>query len=262
MSEAAAKTGVYDDLELPAGGTRPYTVIHMVMTVDGAITGPTDAYWPISDDADLRTFRRFRFHVDAVLHGAKTLGVNPDRYLWSAEQREGRALRGRTEPPLFVVVSNSGRVDPSDRVFGRKIYPLAPIVVVPETATIDRELERVAEVLRVGADRVDLRAMVELLTRERGVRTLVCEGGAIVNYHMIEAGLVDELFITVSPRIIGQPRPRTAVEGPEAFPLERVRRLELIGVREVEGEVFLRYRLLDAAPLGDGPAARAWGGEE
>jgi riboflavin biosynthesis pyrimidine reductase len=223
----------------------------MVMTADGAITGPTDEYWPISDDADLRTFRRFRFHVDAVLHGANTLGMNLDRYLWSSEQQECRAQRGRTKPPLFVVVSNSGRIDPSDCVFGRKRYPIAPIVVVPETTTVDPELERVAEVLRVGTDRVDLTAMVELLAGERGVRTLACEGGAIVNHYMIETGLVDEFLITVSPRIIGQPRPRTAVEGPEAFPPEGVRRLDLIGLREVEGEVFLRYRLPDATPLGD-----------
>ena len=251
MSTAAVERGVYDDLDLPTGGARPYTLIHMVMTADGAITGPTDEYWPISDDADLRTFRRFRFHVDAVLHGANTLGMNLDRYLWSAEQKEGRARRGRREPPLFVVVSNSGRIDPSDPVFSRKRYPIQPIVVVPGTAKVDPELEHVAEVLRVGTKRVDLTAMVEMLSGNRGVRTLVCGGGAIVNFHMIEAGLADEFLITVSPRIIGQPKPRTAVEGPKAFLPDGVRRLDLIGVREVEGEVFLRYRIPDATPLGD-----------
>ena len=51
--------GVYDDLELPAGARRPYTAIQMVMTLDGAIKGPTDAYWPIGGDADQRTFDGF-----------------------------------------------------------------------------------------------------------------------------------------------------------------------------------------------------------
>ena len=63
--------GVYDDLKLPSGTWRPYTAIQMVMTVDGAITGPTADYWPISLEADQRTFRRFRIHFDAVLHGAQ-----------------------------------------------------------------------------------------------------------------------------------------------------------------------------------------------
>ena len=75
--------GVYDDLEVPAGARRPYTAIQMVMTLDGAIKGPTDAYWPIGGEADQRTFRRFRIHFDAVLHGARTLGMGLDRYMWS-----------------------------------------------------------------------------------------------------------------------------------------------------------------------------------
>ena len=78
-------SGVCDDLELQAGTRRPYTGIQMVMTLDGAISGPTEAYWPISREADLRTFRRFRVHFDAVLHGTRTLGVGLDRYLWSTE---------------------------------------------------------------------------------------------------------------------------------------------------------------------------------
>ena len=128
--------GVYDDLELPSGTWRPYTAIQMVMTVDGAIKGPTDDYWPISLEADQRTFRRFRMHFDAVLHGARTLGMRIDRYMWSEELQRERQRRGLHEPPLFIVVSNSGRIDPSDRVFQRRSYPVAPLVVVPEVADV------------------------------------------------------------------------------------------------------------------------------
>ena len=106
--------GVYDDLELPSGTWRPYTAIQMVMTVDGAIKGPTDDYWPISLEADQRTFRRFRMHFDAVLHGARTLGMRIDRYMWSEELQRERQRRGLHEPPLFIVVSNSGQ-DRSER---------------------------------------------------------------------------------------------------------------------------------------------------
>ena len=80
----------------------------MVMTLDGAIKGPTDAYWPISGEADQRTFRRFRAHFDAVLHGARTLGMGLDRYLWSDELRGMRQRRGLTEPPLFLIVVQLG----------------------------------------------------------------------------------------------------------------------------------------------------------
>ena len=241
--------GVYDDLELPSGTWRPYSAIQMVMTVDGAIKGPTDDYWPISLEADQRTFRRFRMHFDAVLHGARTLGMRIDRYMWSEELQRERQRRGLHEPPLFIVVSNSGQVDPRDRVFQRRNYPIAPLVVVPEVADVTEGLAKVAEIVRIGDARVDLEALMRYLAAERGVRRLVCEGGAILNYHMLDAGLVDEFFITVTPSIIGEPRPRTAVEGPAALPSDEVQRLELLSSVTRGGEVFLRYRVLGASPL-------------
>ncbi len=241
--------GVYDDLELPSGTLRPFTAIQMVMTVDGAIKGPTDAYWPISLEADQRTFRRFRMHFDAVLHGARTLGMRIDRYMWSAELQRERQRRGRHEPPLFIVVSNSGRIDPADPVFERRSYPIAPMVVVPEAAEVTSGLSEVAEIVRIGDESVDLADLLRYLAAERGVRRLVCEGGAILNYHMLTAGLVDEFFITVTPSIIGEPRPRTAVEGPAALPSDLLQGLDLVSSVTRGGEVFLRYRVRGASRL-------------
>ena len=243
MNEQVDAGGVYDDLELPSGTWRPYTAIHMVMTVDGAITGPTDDYWPISLEADQRTFRRFRIHFDAVLHGARTLGMRIDRYMWSEELQRERRRRGLDEPPLFIVVSNSGQIDPNDRVFRRQSYPVAPLVVVPGTSALTPGLADVAEIVRIGAHRVDLNELMRYLAAERGVRRLVCEGGAILNYHMLTAGLVDEFFMTVTPSIIGEPRPRTAVEGPAALPSNQLQQLELVSTVTRAGEVFLRFRV-------------------
>ena len=249
MSEGGEPGGVYDDLEIPSGTWRPYTAIQMVMTVDGAIKGPTDEYWPISLEADQRTFRRFRMHFDAVLHGARTLGMRIDRYMWSAELQRERQKRGLHEPPLFIVVSNSGQIDPNDRVFQRRSYPIAPLVVVPEVAEVTEDLAAVAEIVRVGNERVDLEGLMRYLAAERGVRRLVCEGGAILNYHMLAAGLVDEFFITVTPSIIGERRPRTAVEGAVAWPSDHVQRLRLVSTTTRGCEVFLRYRIDGAIPL-------------
>ncbi len=240
--------GVYDDLTLPAGSGRPYTAVQMVMTLDGAIKGPTDAYWPIGGEADQRTFHRFRIHFDAVLHGARTLGMGLDRYLWSDELQRMRRQRGLTEPLLFVIVTNSAEIDPADRVFRHRRYPLRPIVVTHAAAEVSPALAQVAEIVRLGDTAVDLPALAAYLAAERGVRRMVCEGGAILNAHMLRAGLVDEFFITVTPSIIGEPRPRTAVEGERALAPEDVLSLDLLSVTPRQGEVFLRYRVPNATP--------------
>ena len=88
-------------------------------------------------------------------------------------------------PPLFLIVSNSARIDPEDRVFGHRRYPLRPIVVTHEAADVAPRLAQVAEIVRLGASAVDLPALAAYLTAERGVRRLVCEGGAILNAHML-----------------------------------------------------------------------------
>ena len=159
------------------------------------------------------------------------------------------AAAGLYEPPLFVVVSNSGQIDPTDPVFQRRSYPIAPIVVVSTATEVTSGLSDVAEIVRIGAESLDLADLMRYLANERGVRRLVCEGGAILNYHMLTAGLVDEFFITVTPSIIGEPRPRTAVEGPAALPSDQMQRLDLVGSVTRGGEVFLRYRVRGASRL-------------
>ena len=91
----------------------------------------------------------------------------------------------------------------------------------------------VARGIRIGASFVDLPGLSEYLARQLGVRQLVCEGRATLNYHMLRAGLVDECFITVAPSIIGEPRPRTTVEGEAALATEDVMSLALIFWRRV-----------------------------
>ena len=85
--------------------------------------------------------------------------------------------------------------------------------------------------------RVDLAAALTHLRTERGVRTLLCEGGPGLHAQLIEAGLVDELFVTHAPKLAGGEGPGLVTGLPE---LERP--LELAWLLEHEGELFGRYR--------------------
>jgi riboflavin biosynthesis pyrimidine reductase len=87
-------------------------------------------------------------------------------------------------------------------------------------------------------DGVDLTEAMRFLRQERGVRSLLCEGGPQLHAQLIEAGLVDELFVTHAPKLGGG-------EGPglvQGLP-ERERLLELLWLLEEDGELFARYRL-------------------
>jgi riboflavin biosynthesis pyrimidine reductase len=75
--------------------------------------------------------------------------------------------------------------------------------------------------------------------RERGVRTVLCEGGAVLNGTLIQEGLVDELFLVVAPKLAAGVGP-TIVSGPELDPTVG---MSLVSALEAGGDLFLRYRL-------------------
>lgn len=88
---------------------------------------------------------------------------------------------------------------------------------------------------------VDLGQLLRAL-REDGVRALLCEGGPTLHGSLEAAGLVDELFLTLAPKLVGSGAP-TMVEGE----LPEVAELQLAWLLEEDGELFARYRRRERA---------------
>jgi riboflavin biosynthesis pyrimidine reductase len=98
-------------------------------------------------------------------------------------------------------------------------------------------LEKRLVVVESGPEgRADLPALLRTL-REEGVKALLCEGGPTLHGSMQAEGLVDELFLTIAPKLSGG-EARRIVEGT----LPAVAELELLWLLEEEGELFARYR--------------------
>jgi riboflavin biosynthesis pyrimidine reductase len=98
----------------------------------------------------------------------------------------------------------------------------------PETATPLRVVRQ--------SGAIDLRAALSHLRRERGVRALLCEGGPRLHAELQAQGLVDDLFLTIAPKIVGGDAP-----GIVAGELPNPIRLELAWLLEENGELFARY---------------------
>jgi len=87
-----------------------------------------------------------------------------------------------------------------------------------------------------GGEWADLHGLLRSL-REEGVRAVICEGGPTLHGSLQAAGLVDELFLTIAPKLIGGGAPHI-LEGA----LAEVAPLELVWLLEQDGELFARYR--------------------
>jgi riboflavin biosynthesis pyrimidine reductase len=211
---------LFDALDLgalaPAG--RPYVVVNMVASADGraAVDGRSAA---LGGPADKAVFFELRASVDAVLAGTGTLRAEGyGRLVRKPERIAQRVARGLEPEPLALVLSRSGDV-PTE----------IPLLSDPDARPV----------VRTGADAAPARALRALRT-EHGARSLLCEGGPELNAALLAEGLVDELFLTVSPLLVGGADPLTIVGGAGLpAPLD----LELVWVLEADGMLFLRYRV-------------------
>jgi len=234
---AAPAEAIYTGLDLGAHAPsdRPYVVCNFVASADGKATAQGTS-GSLGGDGDRATFRLLRTQVDAILAGTSTLRV--ERY--GALVRDERMQRirvdeGRARQPLAVVISRSGNVpfeiplfaDAASRV---AIYGPADLEVPPCAAAVQRHA------LPAGGEG-ELAGVLRSLHDDDGVRSLLCEGGPSLFNAMLAEDLVDELFLTVAPALVGGDA--LGITGGRA--LGGPRTLRLIWALEREGHLFLRY---------------------
>jgi riboflavin-specific deaminase-like protein len=219
---------------------RPYLGLNMVSSLDGKAT----LDWRtkgLSSDVDRRLFHHLRTQADAVMVGAGT--VREERYgrmTKNEELRDKRVAEGRAPEALAVVVS--GRLDlPAD----------LPLLGEPEQEVLvatgaEHSLEGVSAQLGYARVGDDLQRLMAILG-ERGVRSVLCEGGPTLNSYLFAAGLVDELFLTLNPKAIGGASAITIVAGRE---LVEPTELDLVSVAEAGGELYTRWRVVRQAAGG------------
>jgi riboflavin-specific deaminase-like protein len=212
---------------------RPYLGLNMVASLDGKAT----LDWRtkgLSSDIDRRLFHHLRTQADAVMVGAGT--AREERYgriVKNEELRQKRVNEGRVPDALAVVVS--GRLDlPPDLPLLNE--PDQPVVIATGSDEELPGLKGEVEYARVGDD---LPRLMAYLHEQHGVRSVLCEGGPTLNSFLFAADLVDELFLSVSPKALGGAAALTIVAGRE---LVEPREAQLVSVAEAENELFTRWR--------------------
>jgi riboflavin biosynthesis pyrimidine reductase len=87
---------------------------------------------------------------------------------------------------------------------------------------------------------IHINSIVDVLAdlARRGARRVLCEGGPTLNSALFAAQLVDDVFLTLAPKLAAGPSPLTLINGPAFQPMIR---LDLHSCVEQQGELFLRY---------------------
>jgi riboflavin-specific deaminase-like protein len=218
-----------------APADRPYLFMNFVATLGGraAFDGHTQA---LGSDADLDMLLTLRAAAEAVLIGSGTLRAEGyARLVRSEERRAGRREAGLREDPTAVLISRSLDL-PWERA-GLFKAPEQPVIVYTSSDKDPPEVAAPVEIVRL-EEATPAAALADL--RRRGVRALLSEGGPRLHRSLLAAGLVDELFLTMTPLLTGDELQPTIVAGGKLVePLS----LDLVWLLRSGPELFARYRI-------------------
>ncbi len=244
----------------------PYTIVILAMSADGKITDTAHTAARFGSVNDKFHLEQQVAASDAVLFGNGTLRayettlrvISPD--LLKQREEQGKPLQ-----PVQIVCSRSGQFDPNWRFFQQPVprwlltgqdgdtteeetampcpYPMTdcrdtamPSPSPTQDCKFDRTLR--TKTIEGEIDWIDAFQQLETL----GIKRLAILGGGKLVASVLAAGLIDELWLTVCPLILGGADAPTPVEG-KGFLAGLAPKLELLAVKQVGGEVFLHYRV-------------------
>ena len=217
-----------------APGDRPFLYLNMVASADGraSFEGRTGG---LGSEADTRMLTELRALAEAVLVGTGTIRAEGyGRLVRNAERIARRKAAGMAPTPTAVLISRSFDIPWSAPLFEAADQP---VIVYTGASGVPPDVAAPLEVVRL--DDPEPRAVMAEL-RARGVRSLLCEGGPTLNSALLEADVVDELFLTISPMLAGEEHAPRIVEGkglPEPVGLA------IESVLRHDEELYLRYRV-------------------
>ena len=221
--------------------TRPFVFINAAMSADGKIATIERKQTRISGNLDFDRVDELRATSDGIMVGIGTvLSDNPSLTVKSAARREKRRAQGLDENPVRIVVDSSARTPLDADIFkkgaGRKI------IAVSKSAPKEKvkELSKAAEIIVAGEKTINFEKLLTEL-KSHGINRLMVEGGATLNWGLISAGLVDEIYTFIGNIIIGGKTAPTLVDGEGC--LGEFCRLELLSCEKIEDGVLIRWRV-------------------
>jgi riboflavin biosynthesis pyrimidine reductase len=213
-------------LSEPRRPDRPFLAINMVATVDGraAVNGSAVG---IGSSTDHRLMMELRAEADVVMHGAGTVRADPLSARVPRDLVQRRVALGLPPQPTGAIITRSGNLPVPHPYYesATMVYVCSPNPVTVQVPTV--EVIHINSIVDVLAD----------LAR-RGARRVLCEGGPTLNSALFAAQLVDDVFLTLAPKLAAGPNPLTLINGPAFQPMIR---LDLHSCVEQQGELFLRY---------------------
>lgn len=212
----------------------------MAMTADGKIATVNRAVHSFGSARDLRHLYELRATADAILCGARTVEISESIMGNGGEKFRQMRLKNRLAKfPLRLIASGSGSIDLDAKIFQKRF---SPIIVLTTRRASGKKLERLCaladEVKVFGETEIDFPAVLRWLRTERNVKRLLCEGGGELNAALFRTNLVDEIHLTICPKVFGGRLAPTIADGLGFSRLAQAGKFKLASAQNFKGELF------------------------
>lgn len=228
--------------EMPPGGAAMRVSINMSTSLDGKIATPARGPVKISSAHDSRRMAELRAEHDAVINGAGTFKAYPKPlHVHFDDLVQARVKAGRPPQPISAIVSSKLEIprgtDWEKSADGPRWAFCGKEAKAEAVASLRAAGVRVEQVGEARPSPTEILAAF----RAQGVTSVLVEGGGEFNAAFLEADLVNDIYLTVVPVLIGGAESPTWCEG-SGFSPGKFPRFNLVECRNIEGELYLHYR--------------------
>lgn len=209
---------LYPNLKFPKPKkNRPFFYTNFVSTVDGKVAVSEPGYWPIGSKKDLEVFNELRTYADCIIQGGELARQFGEITLKSINKRlfkQTRRVNGKSAKLPYYILTKHPHSLNSPRLGG------AASIFTGNLSELIEELN------------------------DQGYKHVLVEGGPALLGSFLKEELIDEIFLTIAPKIYGsmQNSTKTLVEG-IMLPPNKIK-LKLISMKKIKNELFLRYSIL------------------
>ncbi|MDR3290758.1 MAG: 2,5-diamino-6-(ribosylamino)-4(3H)-pyrimidinone 5'-phosphate reductase [Methanobrevibacter sp.] len=192
---------------------RPYTILNAAMTLDGKIATKNGSS-KISNKKDIERVHKLRKELDGIMVGINTVLMDdPKLTAHKLPDKDITEIAMKEINPIRIVVDSHGRTPLNSNVLNSD----AETIIATSNKILKNKkslslLKEKADVFIGGEENVDLKKLMIHLY-DKGIKTIILEGGSTLNFSMFKEGLIDEVRVCIGPLIVGGSQSKTLVDG-------------------------------------------------
>lgn len=212
---------IYSDIKFKKLQNRPFFYTSFVSTIDGKVQVGKKSYWPIGSKIDYEIFTYLRAHADVIIDGKNTalkFGKNTIETINSEKFKKLRKDLKKTKQIEYIIVTKNSSEDLKSVL--KNNFNFQPTIFTK-----------------------DINQLINYL-KKKALNNIFIDGGPNLLASFFEKNLIDEVFLTIAPKIFGN-KNNLAITMVEniLFEPEKIK-LKLISLENKNNEVFLRYKVL------------------